>query len=209
MPRSSAGRVVPRDEGAGHVSSKGAAFGLTGGGGKPRRVGWCAGRDTRWSGGVFESDLDQVPGNGRRISTRPLVPRGLLDQRMCSPAGRVVPRDEGAGHVSRPRPSPQGSSPDLDTAARHFDTRRSFLALLLSASPRGLLDQRMCSPAGRVVPRDEGAGHVSRPRPSPRGRSPDLDTPPRSSSAIRSADVESRWSSSAPRRRSRARVETG
>ena len=62
--------------------------------------------------------------------------------------------------------------------------------------------------AGRVVPRDEGAGHVSRPRPSPWGLSPDLDTPPRSSSATRSAEGGSRWSRSAPRRRSRARVET-
>ena len=71
--------------------------------------------------------------------------------------------------------------------------------------------------AGRVVPGEERAGHVSRPRPSFRGLSPDLDTPPRSSSATRSADGEFRWSSSALRFRwsssarrgtSRARVET-
>ena len=84
-------------------------------------------------------------------------------------------------------------------------------------------------PAGRVVPREERAGHVSRPQPSPRRPSPDLDTPPRSSSATRSADGEfrrsatrsadggsrrsssalwTRWSSSAPLGTSRARVET-
>ena len=110
--------------------------------------------------------------------------------------------------MSRPRPSPRGLSPDLDTPPRHFDTRRSFLAPLLSTSPRRLLDQRLSGSAGRVVPRDEGAGRVSRPRPSPRERSPDLDTAARSSSATRSAKLRSRWSSSAPRRRSRARVET-
>ena len=71
-----------------------------------------------------------------------------------------------------------------------------------------LLDRRFGGPAGRVVPGEERAGHVSRPRPSRREPAPDLDTPPRSSSATRSAVAWFRWSSSARRGTSRARVET-
>ncbi len=84
--------------------------------------------------------------------------------------GRVVPRDEGAGHVSRPRPSPRGPSPDLDTATRSSRPTRSADGGFRCPS----VARRQF--AGRVVPRDEGAGHVSRPRPSPCGHSPDLDT---------------------------------
>ena len=177
--------------------------------------------------GVFESDLPRVRRNPHQISTRPLVPRGLLDQRMGSSAGRVVPRgsagrvvprgfagrvvpgDGGAGHVSRPPAGPQEPSPDLDTAARSSRPTRSadgesrwssnapYFRWSSSAParnepgtcrdpprvhrnphqistrplvPRGLLDQRMGSSAGRVVPRtsagrvvpgEERAGHVS------------------------------------------------
>ena len=83
------------------------------------------------------------------------------------PAGRVVPRDEGAGHVSRPPTGPQEPSPDLDTAARSSRPTRSALGTR-PLVPRRLLDQRMWVPAGRRF----------------------------------------RWSSSAPRGTSRARVET-
>ena len=95
---------------------------------------------------------------------------------------------------------------DLDTPPRSSSATRSAV-LWVSA--------------GRVVPREERAGHVSRPRPSPRGLSADLDTAARSSRPTRSASGarllvprrlldqrNPRWSSSAPRRRSRARVET-
>ena len=47
----------------------------------------------------------------------------------------------------------------------------------------------MWVPSGRVVPGEERAGHVSRPPAGPLGPTPDLDTPPRSSAATRSADA--------------------
>ena len=125
----------------------------------------------------------------------------------CGPAGRVVPREERAGHVSRPPAGPLEPSPDLDTAARSSRPTRSALGTRLLV-PRRLLDQRNPPTAGRVVPREERAGHVSRPPAGPQEPSPDLDTPPRSSSATRSAEPTHRWSSSAPRGTSRARVET-
>ncbi len=136
-------------------------------------------------------DLCQVRGDVRWISTRPLVPRGLLDQRNGAPRGLLDQRN---------------------------------------GAPRWLLDQRLWGSAGRVVPGEERAGHVSRPRPGLRGRSPDLDTAARPSRPTRSAEwgpsrptrsaewgpsrptrsavVGFRWSSSARRGTSRARVET-
>ena len=76
----SADRVA--DEERGGVSSKGAAFGLTGGGGKPRG-GWALSLDRGGARGAFESDLVRVCGDLAGVSTRArLVPRrALLDQR--------------------------------------------------------------------------------------------------------------------------------
>ncbi len=181
-----AGRVVPRDEGAGHVSRPQPS---------PRRP---------------SPDLDTAARPSRPTrSTDAWVPAGRGAP--CCSAGRVVPREERAGHVSRPQPSPRRPSPDLDTAARPSRPTRSTDAWVPAG--RGA----PCCSAGRVVPREERAGHVSRPQASPSRPSPDLDTPPRSSSATRpavalfrwsSSAPYSRWSSSAPRGTSRARVET-
>ena len=141
-------------------------------------------------------------------------------------AGRVVPGEGRVGHVSRPRAGSRGLSPDLDTAARSSRPTRSAesgfrwssqcpatkepgttvetpsgrqwlrpVGGLLRRAPT--LNQRLWGSVGRVVPREVRAGHVSRPPASPLGPSPDLDTPPRSSSATRSAEREFRRSSGA------------
>ena len=154
------------------------------------------------------------PSAGRvvhRPSAGRVVPRPSAGRVVHRPsAGRVVPREERAGHVSRPQPSPHRPSPDLDTPPRSSSATRS-------AGGGSRWSSSARTSAGRVVPREERAGHVSRPPAGPQEPSPDLDTPPRSSSATRSADAEFRWSSSAPKFRwsssarrgtSRARVET-
>ena len=105
-----------------------------------------------------------------------------LERGVDGSVGRVVPREERAGHVSRPWPGPCGPLRDLDTPPRSSSATRSADVWFRWSSGARFS-------AGRVVPREERAGHVSRPPAGPQEPSPDLDTPPRSSSATRSAEA--------------------
>ena len=121
-----------------------------------------------------------------------LVPRAATQYKSSSATRSAKLRSRWSSSAprrrSRARVETSARSPGTFTGSRHAS---SFLV--------GYSISGCVGPAGRVVPRDEGAGHVSRPRPSPRRPSPDLDTPPRSSSATRSADGEFRhWPNSAP-----------